>query len=364
VTEATELLMVLWPWGYGEIRAYSHGARSVWAVAGDRASVDEALQLAGKANAKGRHIAHGVNPRGRMRHPCGREKDVSFATTIVFDFDSGDEVDAGLLTLAKLGLEPSVLIHTGRGMHAYLLLDKPTRVERVKPVAQALNHAVGGDSVFDPPRIMRTPGTINWRTGTKASIIRAHYDRRYKVDDLVNRVAPDPPVTERAGPPPACAFTSKDPVLDGLLRGETSRYRSRSEGTMGATRRLITAGYSRTEARVILMASPLADRSEADVDRCLDKVTGGQDTLYTIRVTVTGQRITTNGHFLRLKGLDDPFRERTWWQPIRGVLQHVERCLSKATPGVNAQRRGVVRVGWDKYQGRRVPRVFFFVPRS
>lgn len=360
MTETIELLMALWPWGYGEMRSYGQGTGVAWVVADDRAAIRDMLDRALRVNEKKRHIAHGINPRHRLRHPCGRGKDVSFYTTIVFDFDTGREVDAGLSMLTKLGLEPSVLVHSGRGMHVYLLLDKPTRVEFTQPVARALGNVIGGDRVFDPARIMRTPGTINWRSDTRTAIIRADYDRRYAVEDLADRITP-PSTAGRPPPAPPCAFRQTDTLLDKLLTGDTSRYRSRSEGTMAAARRLKLLGYSHTKALGVMMDSPLAKRSEDDIIRCLDKTYKCADETWMTRIVIIGQRKIGGIHSIKLEALDEPFLGHRWWQRITGVESHVERCM---TPRVTAQGQGWARLVWETYQGRQIPKVFFFVPRQ
>ncbi|WP_426753384.1 hypothetical protein [Myxococcus sp. Y35] len=68
------------------------------------------------------------------------------------------------------GLAPHAIVHSGRGLHVYLLLDRHVlrsngdRAE-AKEVWWRLGHLLGGLDRHDLSSMMRVPGTINWKGG-------------------------------------------------------------------------------------------------------------------------------------------------------------------------------------------------------
>jgi hypothetical protein len=92
--------------------------------------------------------------------------------------------------LLELPHHPSILVWTGGGLHAYWLLresaeglDELNHAERImRQVAKGL----GGDPVHDRSRIMRVPGTQNFKFGEPRPVVMEHYnpDLRYGLEDL------------------------------------------------------------------------------------------------------------------------------------------------------------------------------------
>jgi hypothetical protein len=118
-----------------------------------------------------------------------------------------DEAEA-LALINKIGLAPSLIVHTGGGIHAYWLLKEHwifgSDAERQQ--AQILERAFirtfqlhGGqmgiavDSVFDLARVMRLPGTSNWKNAEPrlARILQDHSDIRYDPADLQALLPPE-----------------------------------------------------------------------------------------------------------------------------------------------------------------------------
>jgi RepB DNA-primase from phage plasmid len=66
-------------------------------------------------------------------------------------------------TFAK---KPTIVVLSGHGIHAYWRLKKATRIktDEAKRLLRALAVAVGGDlQSAEPARLLRMPGTINWK---------------------------------------------------------------------------------------------------------------------------------------------------------------------------------------------------------
>lgn len=111
------------------------------------------------------HAYFGVCPRKRKR---GRNKDVLCATCFWVDVDSYRPTKRDL-NCTNLG-KPNFLYSSGNGKHGYWLLDKPEdltkEVDRGIFTEQLkyLAHRCKADmAVTDPCRVLRLPGTINWK---------------------------------------------------------------------------------------------------------------------------------------------------------------------------------------------------------
>ena len=134
-------------------------------------------------------VWHSVNPV--CAEPAdgkrGDETVVSFQTAIVVDIDirsnahKGDPSKfAADFDEAKsfLPFTPSLIIHSGYGLHAYYIFDTPIKItddnrELLKrrnnlllDVTRLRANGKKIDGVGDLPRIMRTPGTFNYKLGT------------------------------------------------------------------------------------------------------------------------------------------------------------------------------------------------------
>jgi hypothetical protein len=114
----------------------------------------------------------GVNPRkpGTNTRMAATAQEVEIAFRHFADLDQPDAVALARERVAAA--RPTFIVTIGtvphKRPHFYWLLEKPVRdlaawTERQLGVQQAL----GGDSVIDPPRIMRLAGTVNWPTESK-----------------------------------------------------------------------------------------------------------------------------------------------------------------------------------------------------
>lgn len=184
--------------------------------------INQLAAAAARATDLRQDVWFGIAPR-RARLSDGYRGGVSDCSHLValpLDIDvagPGHKATEGLAATiadAKRAVEqfpvpPTVLIHSGGGLQAWWFLAEPIEVDDPEAM-RALScwadtwEAIGArmgikvDNVFDVPRIMRLPGTANWKTGTPrpVQIIDVDYSRRFGIDDL------EPYFLERPTPTP------------------------------------------------------------------------------------------------------------------------------------------------------------------
>ena len=124
----------------------------------------------------------GVAPKGGKR---GDETAVSYQTAVVVDIDicsdahKSDNLAANFDEAKSfLPFTPSILINSGYGLHAYYIWADPLAVtdanreeikrrnNRLLDVVRQRAHGKKIDGVGDLPRILRTPGTFNYKLGS------------------------------------------------------------------------------------------------------------------------------------------------------------------------------------------------------
>lgn len=131
-------------------------------------TVAEALQAI-KAIPEGFEVYYGVNPR---RGRDGTKAGVAWLTCLYADCDDkhfGGDHQAAYDALMSFELIPTGIIDSGRGWHAYWELDEwldntPANRDTIESTLRRVYLRLGGlDSVQDVGRILRVPGTQNWK---------------------------------------------------------------------------------------------------------------------------------------------------------------------------------------------------------
>ena len=153
------------------------------------AQIQLMAQRAIELSDKGFDIWHSVNPVciKPTNEKRGDELSVSYQTAIVVDIDIRSDAHKGDPSLfaadsdeAKsfLPFTPSIIIHSGYGLHAYYIFNTPIEIteqnrEQLKKrnnlLLEVVRQKANGkkiDGVGDLPRILRTPGTFNYKLGT------------------------------------------------------------------------------------------------------------------------------------------------------------------------------------------------------
>lgn len=158
------LSLVFDPQDWVEVRLLPAG-HGRWFQLADPAASRDVLRWAAELNSRDhepQNVYFGANPRC----DTGRRKaaDVPLARVLFVDFDGGTTADQALARIREAGLpEPTCIIASGGGVHAYWLLVEPiTDMAAWTATMKAIIKATGSDkSVHDAPRIMRLPGTAN-----------------------------------------------------------------------------------------------------------------------------------------------------------------------------------------------------------
>jgi hypothetical protein len=104
------------------------------------------------------------------------------------DLDAKGEHTVGsrLRQLEDLTCHPSILVLTGGGCHAYWLLSRPAdgleQLEQAEGVMRWLGQRLGGDPVWDRARILRVPGTCNYKYELPRPVELERFEPRLRYD--------------------------------------------------------------------------------------------------------------------------------------------------------------------------------------
>ena len=205
-----QFLRTLWPNLLGEWILFwgAPSKKSYWADEINDALLDRLL-----AWAENEDLYVGCGLRGENLGPSHRgERDTVTAIPGVYldvDFSDGThrkknlpptEAEARQL-IAEMGLPPTAVIHSGGGLQAWWCFREPwmldSEEERVKAErltkgwcstlrAKAKAHGWDADQVGDLPRVMRLPGTWNYKTATRrpAVLLSCSEELRCNPDDV------------------------------------------------------------------------------------------------------------------------------------------------------------------------------------
>src|SRR5262249_7106632 len=106
--------------------------------------------------------------------------------------------------LKQLDNQPTLIVHSGNGYHAYWFLEKSfpivsmADVDEIESINYGLARLLGGDATHDIARVLRTPGGVNSKYLHKP-MCKAHEDSitaLYTLNQLA-KYATQAPVTER-----------------------------------------------------------------------------------------------------------------------------------------------------------------------
>ena len=187
----------------------------------DETQIETMAQEAIKLTNNGFDVWHAVNPVS-IKPTFGKRGDefaVSYQTAIVVDIDirsSAHKGDSSLLAAdfdeAKsfLPFTPSLIIHSGYGLHAYYIFDIPIKItdenredikRRNNLLLDVIRQRANGkkiDGVGDLPRVLRTPCTFNFKLGTEnAPLCHIVEDSGLRftpdqIDEKLNALVPNP----------------------------------------------------------------------------------------------------------------------------------------------------------------------------
>lgn len=206
----------------------------------------------------------GVHPSRVQKGPKKRTKTMDIIATncLYADIDSKDFTSGkqgAQNHVRAMAIKPSVIVDSGAGYHCYWLfkdpfiLDTDLKIEIAKSLQQRWVQFVGGDkAVHDLPRILRLPGTVNYKYDPPRTvrILHANLNRLYTPADLEKALpvldhSDDDDVLVAVQPPPARpnqlplqelinrALASEDGAkLRRLWKGDSTGYASDSEADL------------------------------------------------------------------------------------------------------------------------------------
>ena len=78
-----------------------------------------------------------------------------------------------LMSLVRYSLPPSVVVDSGHGYHAYWRLRESVEWPFARLAMIGIAKELKGDHVYDQARILRLPGTTNWKEPERPAPVRA-----------------------------------------------------------------------------------------------------------------------------------------------------------------------------------------------
>lgn len=122
--------------------------------------VSIAADFALDVNDQGYSVFVNANPRDKM---SGFEADVPYVTALALDLQpERTSLENAYAGLARAGIPPAIVAMSGFGMHMYVFIN-PAERTAAKLVWERLVRWTGSDAVYNVNRIMRLPGTMNWK---------------------------------------------------------------------------------------------------------------------------------------------------------------------------------------------------------
>lgn len=261
--------------GYGELRAIKRGSPPrIKQVFVDLSIGDDAYthaaDTATEADRAGWDVYFGVLRRNTT---SGTAADVvSHAPVLWADLDphftgyGGPLLPDGwgeplvLNRLHGFPISPSIIVDSGHGIHAYWLLRDAAPVADASLAMKGIAKDIGGDHTHDPARILRVPGSYNYKSDpVPVRLLRLDTTRRYRFSDFSEWVdkAHEGRGTPHSWFPPARSYerrTDLPPWLDELIANGVPKG-GRSEACFKAINWLIKFGWTDDEIRHAFLGS-------------------------------------------------------------------------------------------------------------
>jgi len=159
-----------------------------------------------------RDVYLGAAPRARTE---GGRSAIALLTTLWIDADTPEAI----ARLQAFTPEPSILVASGRGQHAYWLLEQPVDVDTAETANRRLAHHLTADTrCFDAARILRPPHTTNYQHHPARPVRLLHLapERRHALASVTARLplAAEPVAPPAPRQPVARRGRGGDPLLD------------------------------------------------------------------------------------------------------------------------------------------------------
>lgn len=240
--------------------------RELWLWSPRQTVLTELLQL----NEQGWDCFLSVNPCATL---AGRKKEnIAYAHTVCIDVDSkktGDPLDKTIAWWARFGFVPSLTVVSGNGGHLYFQLAEPAPTAVAEQIGKRMCVTSGTDHIYDCTRVLRLPGTVNWKSPPRWCEWVACSDRRYTPEELTAlldragfpAIEEVPPVAVTLAPVPAtvaAAVATLPMRIRALIEtGDTTGFPSNSEADFAAMHALVTAGCTDEQVIAVYAGYPI-----------------------------------------------------------------------------------------------------------
>ena len=120
------------------------------------------------------------------------------AVWLDIDFKFTEEVKARE-HIKEFSLKPSMIVHSGKGLHLYWLLENPAEPEDIRKIEEVnknlARHFEGDKKTADAAHVMRLPGTYNQKYHPAPLVTIESYttDKVYRIEDFNFLHLPSPP---------------------------------------------------------------------------------------------------------------------------------------------------------------------------
>lgn len=144
--------------------------------------------------------------------PLTRARPVAGKRAVEAGWVAWVDVDGGASALAPLRAfrpRPQLVVSSGRGAHAYWRLAEPLAGDAIDAANRRLARHLGADlQSSDRGRVMRVPGSVNWKNGARTRVLFCDLQaRRLDPEELLRDVAAEPEPVLRA---PAAPWSGTD----------------------------------------------------------------------------------------------------------------------------------------------------------
>lgn len=182
-----------------------------------------------------------------------------------------DDKANALNAILAFPLAPSAIVDSGHGYHLYFKLDRSYPFAEAQYAMRGIAKWVNGDATYDQPRILRVPGTTNWKYPDKPVPVRL-----LKLDTLKKYLLSDfAEITQCLEQPdrePVQYERREDAAdwLKDLINTEPAKG-TRSETEFRAIKWLVRYGYSVEDIVSILMNSPVGAKAQEKGERWAER---------------------------------------------------------------------------------------------
>lgn len=209
-----------------------------------------------RLNNRGYNIYFGVACRDKDKKPVAAQ-----ACWLDIDFKNFDDGIMNIETIMMLKLlseqefQPSVIVKSGHGLHAYWILNQQYSVldnkDTIELVNKKLAFKFNGDRVHNFDRLMRLPGFLNQKNPDypiPVGIVFKNYYIRYNLLELEDSLKNiNIPIIKKQ--------------TEELIKGKnTDKFASRSERDFAAVIDMVKAGYLFDEVEQIFEENPIGDK--------------------------------------------------------------------------------------------------------